>query len=86
MYMAIIPSKTCNRKDGGKVLIRVAQKCDAQRLLDMAFEVMSERDFTLTEPNELNLTVQQEEEWIQNHSDEDLKIILVAEIAGELIR
>lgn len=41
--------------------------------------------YTLTEADELNLTIEQEADWIQQHLDHPSKIIFVAEYEGRLI-
>lgn len=72
-------------KNDREFIIRVATKPDAAGLLALGKEVMGEREFTLTEADELDLTVEQEENWIQEHLDNRCKIILVAEIENEVV-
>lgn len=83
--MSYIDPRNMKRKGGGSVLIRTAKPEDAQSLLDLGREVMAERDFTLTEPDELNFTAEQEAAWIRDHLDHPAKIILVAEVSETVV-
>lgn len=83
--MSNIESITVKMKDGGSVLIRNAKPEDAKSLLVLGHEVMAERDFTLTEPDELNYSAEQEAAWIRDHLNHPAKIILVAEIDENIV-
>ncbi|MBY0472145.1 GNAT family N-acetyltransferase [bacterium] len=83
--MGRIDPQIFTRKDGGQVLIRTAEGGDARRLLEIGREVMAEREFTLTEPDELNLSEKQETQWIEGYFKHPSKLILLAEIADEVV-
>jgi RimJ/RimL family protein N-acetyltransferase len=82
--MANFQARTFQSKNGKMFSVRTARPTDAAQLLEMGKSVMSESIYTLTEADELNLTVEQEADWIQQHNDHPLKIILVAEHEGGL--
>lgn len=74
-----------NAKDGTLVTIRTAKEADAAQLLELGREVMSEGEFTLTRPDELNFTYQEEADWIRDHLIHPSKLLLVAEIGDEIV-
>jgi RimJ/RimL family protein N-acetyltransferase len=59
-------------------LIREAAVDDAQALIDFAHSVSGESDFLSFGPGEFDLTVTQQEEYLQNCLDSDNKLYLVA--------
>ncbi|WP_449539418.1 N-acetyltransferase family protein [Ferdinandcohnia sp. Marseille-Q9671] len=67
-----------------EVKIRHVTKEDAAHLLEHTKKVINESTFLLTSPDEFTLTVDQEEEWIENHSNQG-NLLIVAEIDGRII-
>jgi len=47
--------------------------------------VLIERQFTITEPGEFDLTEDQEREWIKKHLDSPTSVVLVAEVEGRIV-
>jgi RimJ/RimL family protein N-acetyltransferase len=83
--MSRIEPKVFQCRTSDDVIIRTAEIRDATRLLEIAHDVMAEREVTLTEWDEAKLTINDEEQWIQAASDHSADIILVAEIRGEVV-
>jgi len=83
--MSKIQARQHHLKDGKLIIIRSAEKSDAMNILALGKSVMTESIYTLTEPDELNLTVEQEADWIQSHLDHLAKLIVVAENDGQII-
>jgi RimJ/RimL family protein N-acetyltransferase len=81
---AIIP-KTITAKTGQLVTIRSAQPDDAARLIAYVRAVLGEAPHFVLEPDEFNFTEDQERHWIQDNLDGPGKLVLIAEIPGEII-
>jgi RimJ/RimL family protein N-acetyltransferase len=83
--MSRIEPQTRQCKTPEDVIIRNAEIWDATRLLEIARDVMAEREVTLTEWDEANLAIGDEERWIQAASDHPARIVLVAEVRGNIV-
>lgn len=83
--MSQIQARQEKLKDTSSVCIRTAERHDAEGILALGKAVMAESIYTLTESDELNLTPDQEAEWIQSHFDHPAKLILVAEIQEHIV-
>jgi len=64
----------------GYVIIREAVPGDAAQLLTLSKSVMDEGRYMVTRPEELNLTVDKEKQWIEEHIDNPGFAIFVAEM------
>ncbi|WP_427339831.1 GNAT family N-acetyltransferase [Caloranaerobacter sp. DY30410] len=71
--------------NGKKVVIRKAEKKDAEELIKFINVISYESDFLTFEPGELKLTKELEESIIEEYYNSDNKLFLVAEIEGEII-
>ena len=83
--MATIQARRIETTRGQTVLIRSGAPSDAAAILKHCREVMAESEFTMTCPDELSLTEEQEEAWIQSHLDHPGHLLVVAEMEGRLV-
>ena len=83
--IAIINEKIFLAKNGKKITIRVARESDAENFLNFSKSIMAEEKFSLLTPEELDLTVEQEQNWIKSHVENENHLILVAEIEGIIV-
>jgi RimJ/RimL family protein N-acetyltransferase len=83
--MASIQPKICTARTGRVFTIRTAQPKDAGPLLAYIRPVAEETEFFILEPDEFPPTVEQEQQWVQEHLDSPGKLLLLAEVAGTII-
>jgi RimJ/RimL family protein N-acetyltransferase len=83
--MGIIEPRNYTLRTGERIVIRSAQREDAQALLEQRRAVMEEGTFMVAASEALHVTVEQEEAWIQAHISDEGKILLVAVVQGQLI-
>jgi len=83
--MSVISPREFISKSGKKIVIRSAEPNDASELLRLGKEVMAEEIYTLTTPEELSATVEQQMKWVEDMNAHPGKIILVATFEGRLI-
>jgi len=72
-------------KNGHDLLIRKAEKKDAQLLLDYLNVVGGESDNLLFGANEFNMTVEQEEGFIESINSSKTSVLLVGFIKGKVV-
>ncbi|MBL7107204.1 MAG: hypothetical protein ISS77_06325 [Phycisphaerae bacterium] len=74
-------------KDGRKGIIRTAEEADAEKVLRQIISVLEEAEYTITTYPEdgADFTVAKEREWVKNHMEGDGKLLVVAEINGEIV-
>ncbi len=65
--------------------IRKAEIKDAQAMLNLAMDNFRNSEYLLTVPEEFNVTVEQEENWIQSFKDNPDSLLLIAEINRKII-
>lgn len=73
----IINNRTINIRNG--------EVKDAEKLINLIKKVGKETDFLLNNPDEFNITIEEEENFIQNHVDSEVDLLVVAETDGEVI-
>jgi RimJ/RimL family protein N-acetyltransferase len=83
--MGIIEPQSYILKTGEHIIVRSALLEDAQALIEQMRAVMAEGTFMVTTPEEFDVTIEQEEAWIQSHASDEGKILLVAITQDELI-
>lgn len=83
--MGQVPDKRAKLKDGSSITIRTVKESDAGAFLELGRSIMAEQIYSLTQPEEFNLTVEQEEKWLKSHIENDGHLVLCAEINGQLI-
>jgi RimJ/RimL family protein N-acetyltransferase len=76
--MGIIEPQSYTLKTGESIVVRSAQLGDARALIEQASAVMVEGTFMVTTSEEFNATMEEGEAWIQSHSSDEGKILLVA--------
>jgi RimJ/RimL family protein N-acetyltransferase len=83
--MGNISEKSQTTKNGNSVIIRTVRESDAEAYLTLGRSIMSEDIYSLTQADELNLTVEQEREWLKSNIEDDSHLIIVAESNGKII-
>lgn len=69
--------------DGKKVVLRSAKPDDAQMLIDYLKTVTSETRFLMSEPDEIEYTKEEEEQFINKHNEAKDALLLLAFVDGE---
>lgn len=72
-------------KTGETIEIRSGKPNDAQRLIEITSAVLLEGEFLIAEPDEFQVTVSNEKEWIASHMEDDGKLLLVAETDAKIV-
>ena len=72
-------------KDGRICQIREIQVKDAAETVDYMKTVMGESNFLYSYPEEITLTVEQEEKMIKDFNESEDILMIIAEIDGRLI-
>ncbi|PTX52218.1 RimJ/RimL family protein N-acetyltransferase [Melghirimyces profundicolus] len=83
--MATFDSTAVRLKTGEEITVRCAEGNDAEALLEMTRSVIAEGRHHLTKPEEFNATAEEEKNWIHQVSQSPNRLILLAEIRGEII-
>ena len=69
--------------NGKEVLLRNARPDEAQMLIDYLKTVTGETRFLMCGPEEVQYTVEQEEDFIKSYNDSEHKLLILACIDGE---
>lgn len=69
--------------DGKKIVLRSARPDDAQMLIDYLKTVTSETRFLMSEPDEIEYTKEEEEQFINKHNEAKDALLLLAFVDGE---
>ena len=72
-------------KNGRDILLRSAEEKDAEALLDYMKITAAETPFLLREPDEISLTIEQEQAFIKAKKDSENELLLIAETGGRHI-
>lgn len=72
-------------KNNKQLVLRVPQEADAQALIDYLKEVDSETRFLAREPGEFDFTLDQEETFIRNLTNDDSSQMFVGEVDGQIV-
>jgi RimJ/RimL family protein N-acetyltransferase len=86
--MSKIDPKNFKLKNGEKIVIRSAETNDAQALIDLWDEIVSEDEFNVTiraDIKDQDITIEKEQNWIQEHNDKEGWVVLVAEFNGIIV-
>jgi RimJ/RimL family protein N-acetyltransferase len=83
--MALWPAQEHILPTGQRLVVRSPAPDDASQLLDYAHVVLQESEYFLLEPDELQLSEEEEQEWIREHREEDGSILLAAEVDGFIV-
>jgi RimJ/RimL family protein N-acetyltransferase len=68
-----------------KVVLRNGKKEDAEKLIELMKLLDKETTFLLREPDEFDLTLEQEEGFVESQLNSEVNLFLVAEVDGEII-
>lgn len=68
-----------------KLTIRHAEIQDAEKLIELMNKLDVETTFLLREPDEFELSFEQEKTYIQSQQDSEVNVFIVAEIDGKII-
>lgn len=82
MYMNAIIIKD---KKGREITLRSAEEKDAESLIDFLKITSTETPFLIREPEEITLSVEQEQSFIRAKKDSKKELLLIAEIGGKHI-
>jgi RimJ/RimL family protein N-acetyltransferase len=77
--LARIEARQVKIKNGRTIIIRNPEIHDAKSLIDGAGKIICEYKYSVTLLEELNVTVEQEEKWIQDHLDHPEYIAIIAQ-------
>ena len=77
--------KNVQLKNGQEIVIRKAVQSDAAGLVSYIDRISSQSDFLTFGPGEFNVTVTQEEAFIEGISTQNNALMLVAEAEGQII-
>ena len=76
---------TIKDKQDREIILRSAEEKDAEFLLDFLKITAAETPFLLREPDEIALSIEQEQDFIKAKKDSENEILLIAEIEGKHI-
>ena len=82
MYINAI---TIKDKKGREIIIRSAEENDAENLIDYLKITAAETPFLIREPDEITLSIEQEQAFIRAKKDSENELLLIAEIGGRHI-
>ena len=83
--MGIIGDRQYSLKDGETVVIRSVRESDAESYLILGKSIMAEQIYSLTQPEELTLTVDQEREWLKSNIEDGCHLIICAEVNNQIV-
>lgn len=83
--MVRIASETRTTKDRRPIVIRSARPSDAAGILEHARAILAERIYSVTEPDELTMTVEEEAAWIEGYREHPGRLAIVAELEGKVV-
>ncbi len=82
--MGDIRTRRSALKDGREVVVRSAVPEDASAVLELAFSVLSELEFTVTLPEEYTFSEEEEKRWLGMRLDHPSWLALAAAVEGRL--
>jgi RimJ/RimL family protein N-acetyltransferase len=83
--VAILAPKRIHLKDGTEVVLRSGQESDALALLGAAQTTFLDGEGMVVEPDEFNMTEDQEKAWISALNENPRELLLLAEVQGRII-
>ena len=81
--MMIFEARKVIDKTGQEVILRNAEKRDAQDLIHYLKVTTAETPYLIREPDEVTLSVEQEEAFIQNMVESERELMLIATVDGK---
>lgn len=79
----IFEPKKIYAKDGHEVILRSANEGDAAALLHYLKTTAAETRFLMREPEEITLTLEQQETFLRGKMEDERELMLIAEIDGK---
>ena len=85
--MGTITTTTKSLKDGRELTLRNGQDSDvdAEGILNVSRNILLEDIYSMAQPDELPITLEQEREWIKSHNENPNHLLIVAEIEGQVV-
>ena len=84
-FMSSIHPQQYESRNGRNVLLRTASPDDAGALIEYARAVLLPSEFFVTQPDEFDLTEEQEREWIEKHRHSPGSLIGLAQVDGAVV-
>ncbi len=78
-------SITVKDKKGREIVLRSAEESDAENLIQYLKATAAETPFLIREPDEITLSIEQEQAFIKAKKDSENELLLIAEIGGRHI-
>ncbi|XCP86489.1 GNAT family protein [Roseburia hominis] len=72
-------------KKDREIILRTAEENDAEKLIDYLKITAAETPFLIREPDEITLSIKQEQDFIRTKKDSENELLLIAEIGGRHI-
>ena len=83
--MGKVVEKFHKLKNAVTATIRTVTEADAEAYLTLGKSIMGEQIYSLTQPEELNLTIEQEREWLKSNIEDECHLVICAEIDGQVV-
>lgn len=83
--MSEYSAKTYRLKDNREITVRSARADDALALMEMVAGIFKSSSYLLTEPDEFNVTIEQERSWIESFISPPNNVLLLADFRGRPI-
>lgn len=80
-----VHSKIIKDKKGREIILRNAEENDAEKLIDYLKITADETPFLIREPDEITLSIKQEQDFIKIKKESENELLLIAEIGGKHI-
>ena len=80
-----VPAKIIKDKKDREVILRSAEEDDAEKLIDYLKITAVESPFLIREPDEITLSIKQEQDFIRTKKESKNELLLIAEIGGKHI-
>ena len=80
-----VPAKIIKDKKDREIILRNAEEDDAEKLIDYLKITAAETPFLIREPDEITLSIKQEQEFIKTKKESKNELLLIAEIGGKQI-
>lgn len=68
-----------------KIILRSAEENDAEKLIDYLKITAGQTPFLIREPDEITLSIKQEQDFIRTKKNSENELLLIAEIGGKHI-
>lgn len=71
--------------NGHHLVLRTAKKEDAQNLLSHLKQFYADSKYLIKEPEEVQVTLEEEYDWIDEHLNSDNSLLIMAEVDGKYV-